>query len=1458
MLLALVTGAASARAQDAAEAEDLCREAAGFSRVGAFMHQPTPEAEQVCKKAWRSGVSANAGAYLGRAYYRSERHEEARSVIEQAAARGSALAEVLLGILHENGYSFPKDEARAVHYYEQGAVRGVAAAQYKLAQMLNDGKGIKKDENKALSLYRKAAAQGHANAQDALGDRYLNGKGVKRDDAQAVALYRAAAIQGLDDAQFSLGWMYEQGRGVQKDEVQAVLWYRKAAGQGDADAQLQLGLMYDQGRGVQKDAVQAVLWYRKAADQGNVSAKHNLAMVYAEGSMPGGVDLLQASALWRASGLERSRLELLMRRPVAEALAELRAWQVADFKAGTMASVRYFLNARLPGIALDTAVHAIETDAFKALPSDARSELLDELREELESACRLTDAGETEVSLLMRLDAFGIAHAAYQLGAIYGRMGKEREAFQWGMKAARAGLPNAQVSVGWKYQHGEGVEPDAKQAVLWYRKAAEQDDAYGQLNLGNMYSRGLGVPKDDAQSFAWTAKAAAQGDEVALYNLGILYEDGLGVSRDLAEAAKAYRQSAEKGYVKAQAVLGRLYRDGVGLEQDDIQSVLWLRKAAEAGDAESQLMLGWMYGEGKGVPKDAVLAAAWYRKAADQGHLDAQFNLGVVHLVGQGVAKDLATAASWFRQAAEQGHKESQHNLGWAYTRGEGVQKDEAQALLWFRKAADQGDPSAQTRLGFLYAEGTGGVKRDETEAVTWYTKAAEQGVLEAKRGLDRLRPRTEEFGHSPDTRPTASGVADHLPSTEAPAVKQARLPEAAPQQQGSPSAVSEGTSKPKRLMPVAGRTDLEIEQLQSVVAAEIERQRWNRAADALDSMADWQLAADRVDDALASRIQAVAARDAYTAALFGSEDNYFRLLSSSCSWSEVARFALRVDRREAALATAKLAVNRLQQARRQIGTLGDSLRECFLKVHEDRYRWLADLMVSMGRLGEAEQVLGMLKSFEAEEYVRRGDAPSASATVELSLDAAQRKLMESANRLTDQAQAATLLGRLRAKAREGPLSADEQAQLKQAQQVLQGAQLQFNAARDSLLADLKALRQNPAEKTGAESQEAAVAASASIRGTLRTVFKGRAVVVHSVVLPHRTHLLITTADTQQVVQVEVSRDDLSRKVSAFRQAIQSGKSDPQPMARELYRLLIEPILPLIRTHGVDTLMISADGVLRYLPFAALHDGKEYLIEQFAVTGYSPLTRDLLVAKPQRPSWRLAGFGVSHAQGEFPALPNVPAELKAIVRQNGERDGAVPGQRYVDEQFTSQALSEALASDVPALHIASHFRLRHGDRKNSGLLLGKGGLLTLEDLANDHVGFDLSGVELLTLSACETAVPIGDYAPAASGSELESLAKLAHESGASAVLATLWPVADRSTARLMATMYRHLAEHPEWTKAEALRRAQIDFIQQRDVSAADIQAMRMAIRPGASPSVQLLGPGHPYFWAPFTLLGNWL
>ena len=96
--------------------------------------------------------------------------------------------------------------------------------------------------------------------------------------------------------------------------------------------------------------------------------------------------------------------------------------------------------------------------------------------------------------------------------------------------------------------------------------------------------------------------------------------------------------------------------------------------------------------------------------------------------------------------------------------------------------------------------------------------------------------------------------------------------------------------------------------------------------------------------------------------------------------------------------------------------------------------------------------------------------------------------------------------------------------------------------------------------------------------------------------------------------------------------------------------------------------------------------------------------------------------------------------------------------------------------------------------------------LTLGKIKEDN--YDFGGVEMLTLSACNTA--IGGIE--GNGSEVESLGSLAQDQGAKGVLATLWPVADRSTGVLMQNFYRMHVDKPGMTKAEALRQAQLAFI----------------------------------------------
>ncbi|MCX7835600.1 MAG: serine/threonine-protein kinase [bacterium] len=166
-----------------------------------------------------------------------------------------------------------------VNMIQRAATRNHAKAQLMMGWMYQEGRGVPQNDAEAVKWYRKATEQGLAAAQSNLGWMYANGRGVPQNDAEAVKWFRKAAEQGHANAQNNLGWMYEQGRGVPRDDKEAVKWYRKAAEQGHAAAQTNLGWMYEQGRGVPKDIQQAIDWYEKAAAQGDVFAKIRLKLL---------------------------------------------------------------------------------------------------------------------------------------------------------------------------------------------------------------------------------------------------------------------------------------------------------------------------------------------------------------------------------------------------------------------------------------------------------------------------------------------------------------------------------------------------------------------------------------------------------------------------------------------------------------------------------------------------------------------------------------------------------------------------------------------------------------------------------------------------------------------------------------------------------------------------------------------------------------------------------------------------------------------------------------------------------------------------------------------------------------------------------------------------------------------------------------------------------------------------
>ena len=386
---------------------------------------------------------------------------------------------------------------------------------------------------------------------------------------------------------------------------------------------------------------------------------------------------------------------------------------------------------------------------------------------------------------------------------------------------------------------------------------------------------------------------------------------------------------------------------------------------------------------------------------------------------------------------------------------------------------------------------------------------------------------------------------------------------------------------------------------------------------------------------------------------------------------------------------------------------------------------------------------------------------------------------------------------------------------------------------------------------------EEITAFTTAFQGTLTKLGHG-AVVLEYFMSPGEVNIILTTPSGPVPTSTKISAKELNRQIRDFRVALSDSRKNPLPMAQSLYKVLVQPIAPALEAAHAKTLMLVLHDTLRYVPFAALHDGKGYLIESMAVVNVNQAARDKLVSKPQA-DWQVWGLGVTKPGADYPALPFAGEELNDIKAALGGKS-----QVKLDQDFTESGLRSGLGGTFQVIHIASHFEFIPGSVDRSVLLLGDGKRMSLSEIRNK---LNFNGVELLTLSACETAV--GDDSLAEDGSEVEGLARVAQDKGAMSVIATLWPVADESTATLMSALYQaHKNDHVD--KAEALRMAQLTLLRGTAMGAAPSggEEQRGLARKedssagsGASRATAANSGGryaHPFYWAPFILMGNWL
>lgn len=550
------------------------------------------------------------------------------------------------------------------------------------------------------------------------------------------------------------------------------------------------------------------------------------------------------------------------------------------------------------------------------------------------------------------------------------------------------------------------------------------------------------------------------------------------------------------------------------------------------------------------------------------------------------------------------------------------------------------------------------------------------------------------------------------------------------------------------------------------------------------------------------------------------------------------------LKRNQVGIIFGKQAVNIYQKLRGEITDLFESTQNTYLKSIEQNYRNLADLLIESGRFEEAKAVLQMLKEQEFSEFVKRDANEIKTLNQRVALNDKEKELIKRYLELSDNiAEIGAEFQKLDEKKQRLSIanesfSAEEQTKYNQLSAQLSDANAAFQLFVEKSLS----------KELGNETVKN-IEIDRNLQAKLRQRGNGT-VALYTVVTENRYRIILTTPNLQIDAKTDIKAVDLNKKIFDFRDALQNKKIDPRPLGKEVYDILLKPIEKELKASNAKTLVWSLDGVLRYIPLAALSpDGKSYLIEQYQNVLLTSKTRDDLPNSAK--TLQALGMGVSEEQTvsypESPneevvlsAIPGTKTELLTIIQDENSpsEKGIFKGKRFLDNEFSLVNLQNSLAARTSdgekkfsIVHFASHFRLGN-NWSESFLLLGNAKLLTLQDIVNSSA-LNFENVELVTLSACKTGLNSDS-----GGKEVESLAGAIQTKGGRTVIATLWDVVDASTSVLMSNFYRLKKENPKLTKAEALQKAQIEMIRG---TAANTKP-RFA---------------HPYYWSPFVMLGNW-
>lgn len=362
--------------------------------------------------------------------------------------------------------------------------------------------------------------------------------------------------------------------------------------------------------------------------------------------------------------------------------------------------------------------------------------------------------------------------------------------------------------------------------------------------------------------------------------------------------------------------------------------------------------------------------------------------------------------------------------------------------------------------------------------------------------------------------------------------------------------------------------------------------------------------------------------------------------------------------------------------------------------------------------------------------------------------------------------------------------------------------------------------------------------------------------------------LLVSGRQSPVLRSTEMQFADLTDSIVQLNRGLRSDTdSGWVAPARALHQVLVEPLAVDLQARDINNLVFILDTQLRYLPLASLYGESasskavedsaqirilpvsslqdangDFLIDHYSV-GLMPSMSLTDTRYRSLQPLRLLAMGTDQF-ASLPPLPGVASELRFLSDRLDPRAVTV----RQDADFTLYNLQTLQAtSPFNVLHLATHAWFSPDDPKTSFIQFWGNERLTLADLA----GLNLEGVDLLTLSACETA--LGDE-------QVElGFAGLAYQAGVRTALASLRPVSDAGTFALMSQFYTHLGHPDAPIKAEALRQAQLAMkdnqvmIRQGILTSPNMDpySLQTGLTYASEQNLQ-----HPHNWAWFTLVGS--